>query len=92
MIFLTNNSKFVSRTVRGVAEDTYTQMYGHQVIESLVLHISGQKNRIKGNLITGKGIKEGLVDCFICTQTLQFMGGYERGGKENSTNTKTGGN
>lgn len=31
------------------------------------------KNCIKGNLETGEGIAENSIDCFICTQTIQFI-------------------
>ena len=60
--------------VMEIADSNYTEIFGLDVEQSLVLHLNGWgKGVIKGNLETGEGIRENSVDCFICTQTIQFI-------------------
>lgn len=72
--FLAENQDKIGGVVMEMADSGYTEMFGKHVEQSLVLHLNGWgKSVIKGNLETGEGIPESCVDCFICTQTIQFI-------------------
>lgn len=72
--FLAENQDKIKGTVMEMADSRYTKMFGHDVEQSLMLHLNGWgKGVVKGNLETGEGINENSVDCFICTQTIQFI-------------------
>jgi hypothetical protein len=74
--FLSSHSADVRGRVLEVAESTYTEWYGHDRVEtSDVLYATEghPKTTIVGDLTTGVGIPEAAFDCFICTQTLQFI-------------------
>lgn len=72
--FLEENQHKIHGTVMEVANSEYTETFGHNIEKSLILHVNGWgKGVIKGNLETGEGIVENSVDCFICTQTMQFI-------------------
>lgn len=72
--FLAENRNKIRGTVMEMADSGYTEMFGQHVEQSLVLHLNGWgKDVIKGNLETGEGIPDSCVDCFICTQTIQFI-------------------
>ena len=71
--FLTEYRNDIKGHVMEVADDTYTRMFGENVIKSSVLHINGWNNTIKGDLETGVGIEDNMVDCLICTQTIQMI-------------------
>lgn len=72
--FLQNNKSEIQGVVMEIADAKYTEKFGHDVKQSLVLHVNGWgKNTVKGNLETGEGLTQDSVDCLICTQTLQFI-------------------
>ncbi|MBD5503044.1 MAG: methyltransferase domain-containing protein [Lachnospiraceae bacterium] len=72
--FLEENRDKINGTVMEMADSEYTEMFGKHVEQSLILHLNGWgKSVIKGNLETGEGIQESSIDCFICTQTIQFI-------------------
>jgi len=74
--FLSENRHLIKNVTLEIAESTYTKKFGgKKVKKALVFNIkkSHLKEHIIGNLATGKGIKESLVDCFIMTQTLPFI-------------------
>lgn len=72
--FLMENQDKITGVVMEMADAGYTQAFGVQVERSLVLHLNGWgKGVIKGDLETGEGIPADSVDCFICTQTIQFI-------------------
>lgn len=72
--FLESQSDKIKGCVMEIADSNYTEMFGNDVEQNLVLHLNGWgKGVIKGNLETGEGIRENSVDCFICTQTIQFI-------------------
>ena len=75
--FLREHAADVRGRVLEVAESTYTRWYGGgEVTRSDVLYAAeGDPDAtIVGDLVSGDGIPEGAFDCFICTQTLQFIG------------------
>lgn len=74
--FLSENKSLIKGVTLEIAESAYTKKFGgKKVKKALVFHIkeSSSKADIIGNLATGEGIKENLVDCFIMTQTLPFI-------------------
>lgn len=73
--FLAKNQKLICGDVLEIAESTYTMKFGGQnVRKAWVLSFTdGEKVDILGDLATGEGISENLVDCFIMTQTLPFI-------------------
>lgn len=73
--FLETYKRFICGDVMEIAEKRYTRMYGEKnVNKTYALHINGWgEGVIKGNLATGEGITENMVDCLICTQTIFFI-------------------
>lgn len=71
--FLHENQHLIRGDVLEIADPSYTRMFGGEKVKrSLILHtVPNKKNvDIVGNLETGEGIPENMVDCFILTQTL----------------------
>lgn len=72
--FLAENQDKIRGVVMEMADSGYTKSFGKHVEQSLVLHLNGWgKGVIKGDLENGEGIPADSVDCFICTQTIQFI-------------------
>ena len=73
--FLKRNSESIRGDVMEIASNDYIQKYGAEKVTSeLILHVKGWgKNAIKGHFETGEGLKEHMIDCLICTQTLQYI-------------------
>lgn len=71
--FLSSHRDMIHGNVLEVADSTYTYKFGHNITHAYKLHVYGEKDCIKGNLATGEGLHTSMVDCFICTQTLQFI-------------------
>lgn len=74
--FLERHRGDVRGKVLEVAESTYTQWYGDgQVVSSDVLYAApgNPAATVVGDLVSGEGLAEEGWDCFICTQTLQFI-------------------
>lgn len=73
--FLNENSCYIRGNVLEIAERTYTMKYGVNIDKSYIMYMtaSDEKDSIIANLETGEGIIDGIVDCFILTQTLPFI-------------------
>lgn len=73
--FLKKHRKKICGTVMEIAEDTYTKKYGSNVEKSMIFTADKKAagRAIIGDLQSGLGIREGLIDCFIITQTLPFI-------------------
>lgn len=73
--FLNDHSSYIKGAVMEVADSEYTTKYGNEVEKKYIMHVceSIGDNGIIANLETGLGVTEGLVDCFILTQTLPFI-------------------
>ena len=74
--FLSENKQLIKGITLEIAESTYTKKFGgKKVKKALVFNVKESRSKadIVGNLSTGEGIKENLVDCFIMTQTLPFI-------------------
>lgn len=71
--FLEDNREYIHGDVIEIEDTTYTKRYGHSLTKCIALHVEDKDDCIKGNFDTGEGINEGMVDCLICTQTLQYI-------------------
>ncbi len=71
--FLEENKQVICGDVMEIADDIYIRRFGHDITNKMILHVNGWNGAIKGNLATGEGIEEGMVDCLICTQTIQMI-------------------
>lgn len=71
--FLEEHRKVIHGDVLEVAESTYTYRFGSDIANAYKLHVCGEMGCLKGNLVTGEGLQDEMVDCFICTQTLPFI-------------------
>lgn len=74
--FLQKNAGFIKGRVLEVAESHYSKLYGGNRIETFeVLHATpDNKNAtIIGDLTDIATLPENKVDCFICTQTFNFI-------------------
>lgn len=74
--FLASRSADVRGRVLEVYEDTYTQWYGGDAVESNEVLHKGDDNpaaTIIGDLATGEGLPEEEFDCFVMTQTLLLI-------------------
>lgn len=73
--FLKENEFDIKGTALEIAESTYTKRFDHGVTSFEVLHVdeSNGKATIIGDLTQPDSLPEKMVDCFICTQTLNFI-------------------
>ena len=74
--FLAEHAADVRGRVLEVAESTYTGWYGGDDVTTSDVLYAAEGNpdaTVVGDLTTGAGIPEAAFDCFICTQTLQFI-------------------
>lgn len=74
--FLQKNEKFIQGDVLEIEDNMYTRRFGGmKVNNSIVMDVSSTGNGItfQGNLETGEGIRDGIADCFILTQTLMYI-------------------
>lgn len=72
--FLEKNASDIKGCCMEVGADTYIRRYGgDKVTETCITHVEGYANAKKVNFETGEGCTEGMADCLICTQTLQYI-------------------
>lgn len=74
--FLLRHASDVKGRVLEVAEDHYTRSFGSdRVSASEVLHMDDSNPRATfiADLAEGNGLPDNHFDCFICTQTLQYI-------------------
>ena len=75
--FLKANSETIRGCVLEVAESSYTTRFGgDRVTRAEVLHVDRGEcpgATIVGDLTQSDALPENVADCFICTQTLQFI-------------------
>jgi hypothetical protein len=74
--FLSNNMKLIHGRVLEIADSHYTKRFGENRVESYeVLHaVPGNKAAtIIGDLTNLDMLPENAIDCFICTQTFNFI-------------------
>lgn len=72
--FLELYKEDIKGEVMEIDSNLYTRKYGgDKVKKEIKLHVFGWNGAIKGNFETGEGLSEAMVDCLICTQTLQYI-------------------
>ena len=73
--FLQENNTDIKGITLEIAESTYTRQFDHGVTSFEVLHVdaSNRKATIIGDLAQPETLPDKMVDCFICTQTLNFI-------------------
>ena len=72
--FLSENQNFINGKVLEIAESRYSKRFGKNVTSYEVLHVEQKSNAtIVGDLTKPETLPENLVDCFICTQVLNFI-------------------
>ena len=73
--FLRENNTDIRGVVLEIAESAYTKQFDHGVTSFEVLHVdkSNRKATIIGDLTQPESLPEKMIDCFICTQTLNFV-------------------
>jgi len=75
-VFLNNNAEFIKGRVLEVGESYYSKRYGGKRVRVLeVLHSTPENKNatLIGNLTNPATLPENQFDCFICTQTLNFI-------------------
>ena len=72
--FLGEHASCITGRVLEVAEDCYTRKFGHDAV-SHILHVdpSSDTATVTGDLSRPDSLPEALADCFICTQTFNFI-------------------
>lgn len=73
--FLKQNQNLITGSVLEIAESTYSKRFGHDISSYEVLHYddSNKKATIVGDLTKPETLPKERIDCFICTQTLNFI-------------------
>ncbi|HUX84011.1 MAG TPA: methyltransferase domain-containing protein [Chitinophagaceae bacterium] len=72
--FLKKESGHIQGTVLEIAESTYSRKFGQGVNRFEVLHTrSGKGVTLVGDLTRPDTLPAALADCFICTQTFNFI-------------------
>lgn len=72
--FLEENKNYIQGNVLEIAESTYSKRFGSGVSEFEILHTQPGRNvTIVGDLTDTNTLPENRIDCFICTQTFNFI-------------------
>lgn len=73
--FLAQNAAYIKGNVLEIAESTYSLKFAKTVTKFEVLHFTeGNANAtIVGDLTQPHTLPENRIDCFICTQTFNFI-------------------
>jgi len=73
--YLKQHQKDIHGRLLEIADNTYSKKYGSNVTAYDILHYdkSNDKATIIGDLSKPDSLPEGIIDCFICTQTLNFI-------------------
>ena len=77
--FLKANSPSIKGTVLEIAENTYTKKFGSANVVSKVLHSTPTQNEsdIIADLCNVSTLPSQTIDCFICTQTFNFIYNFQ---------------
>ncbi len=78
--FLKDNSKHIKGDVLEIAENTYTVKFNSGKFQSHILHNdkTDPKATIIGDLCDPGTLQENSMDCFICTQTFNFIYDFKK--------------
>lgn len=76
--FLAGRKHLIKGAVLEIADSKYSQQFGSGVTNFEVLYVNDQNPRatIVGDLTRPEGLPANRVDCFICTQTFNFIYNY----------------
>ncbi|MCI6217637.1 MAG: hypothetical protein MR629_03730 [Helicobacter sp.] len=77
--FLQQNAQYIKGEVCEIAENTYTKKFGIHVTTSHILHYNNENSNatIIGDLTKWQELPANMLDCFICTVTLNFIYDYK---------------
>ncbi len=78
--FLSKNKDLIKGAALEIAESTYSKKYGSHVDSFEVLHATDDNPAatIIGDLTDPATLPANKIDCFICTQTLNFIFDYDK--------------
>ncbi|HYO22286.1 MAG TPA: methyltransferase domain-containing protein [Flavisolibacter sp.] len=73
--FLNSQRPLITGTVLEIADDKYCRMFGNDVSKYEVLYVNSNnpKATIIGDLSQPDTLPEHTIDCFVCTQTFNFI-------------------
>lgn len=73
--FLAANKDLIKGRVLEISDNTYTKKFGGSNVTSDILHYSGDSHAatIIGDLTKPDTLPANSMDCFICTQTFNFI-------------------
>jgi hypothetical protein len=73
--FLNSNRQRIHGNVLEIAENVYSKQFGANVSKYEILHFddTNRQATIVGDLTKPETLPENRIDCFICTQTLNFI-------------------
>ena len=73
--FISKNAKDITGATLEISELEYTQKYGFEVTQPGILHTNSENSEVTivGDLTRKESLPESEIDCFICTQTLNFI-------------------
>lgn len=77
--FLESQAHLIKGNVLEIAENTYSKKYGSDVAAFEILHYNNENPQatIVGDLTDVSTLPHEKVDCFICTQTFQFIYNFQ---------------
>jgi hypothetical protein len=78
--FLSNNKQFIRGNVLEIAENVYSKKFAQIGANFEILHATkdNPKATIIGDLTDPNSLPENKIDCFICTQTLNFIYDFKK--------------
>ncbi|HEV8514999.1 MAG TPA: methyltransferase domain-containing protein [Cyclobacteriaceae bacterium] len=72
--FLKKNQNYIQGKVLEIAESKYSKQFGTGVTSFEILHVEQRSNvTIVGDLTKLESLPRNTIDCFICTQVLNFI-------------------
>ncbi|GHV43968.1 hypothetical protein AGMMS49546_27100 [Spirochaetia bacterium] len=73
--FLKMNGPSIKGDILEIAESTYSKQFGSNIVSFQILHYddTNKNATIIGDLTNNETLPEGKIDCFICTQTFNFI-------------------
>lgn len=73
--FLSQNASSIKGKVLEISDSAYSKKFGHNITSFEVLHYDDKNPlaTIVGDLTKKSTLPENKIDCFICTQTFQFI-------------------
>lgn len=73
--FLIDNQSVINGVCCEIAEDTYCKRFGNNITKQEILHFdnSNPQATIIGDLTKHNSLPKNHLDCFVCTQTFNFI-------------------